>query len=297
MLIKDRPDAVKLRSPDGARLSVCDHKCLPVARNMKLIFFCLLLATMQRLLDQRQNLKFMVAEGLTPVECWRCLEAVYGEETMSKPTVRHWHLQFKEGDGHTPVTDLVRCGRPCVQTSPEKIEAAQAAVEEDRRSSLKTIADKVGVSVSTAHRLVKKCLSLKHKVAKFVPRILSDEQKCTRVKFCTENLERLCKDCHLLDKLICGDESPVYILDPESRTDSKQWLPKDSLRPQKALRQRAQKKMMLTAFFDARGVILTEFNDGRVNSETYIETLKQLKENIRRKRPFLWKGGLDGQTD
>ena len=54
---------------------------------------------------------------------------------------------------------------------------------------------------------------------------------------------------------------------------------------------------MLTAFFDACGVILTEFNEGRVNSDTYIETLKQLKENIRRKRPFLWKGGLDGNTD
>lgn len=54
---------------------------------------------------------------------------------------------------------------------------------------------------------------------------------------------------------------------------------------------------MLTAFFNARGIILTEFNDRRVNSDTYIETLKQLKENIRRKRPFLWKGGLDGQTD
>ena len=252
---------------------------------------------MQRLLDQRQNLKFMVAEGLSPVDCWRHMEAVYGEDVMSKPTVRRWHLRFKEGDGHTPVTDFDRSGRPCVQTSPEKIEAAQAAVEEVCRSSLKDIADKVGVSVTTAHRLVKKRLALKHKVAKFVPKILTDEQKRTRVKFCQENLDRLRQDEHLLDKLVCGDESPVYILDPESRSDSKQWLPKESLRPQKALRQCAQKKTMLTAFFDARGVILTEFNNGRVNSDTYIATLKQLKENIRRKRPFLWKGGLDGKTD
>ncbi len=262
-----------------------------------LILLFLLAEEMQCLLDQRQNLKFLVAEGLTPAECWRRLEAVYGEETMSKPTVRCWHLRFQEGDGLTPVTDLTCCGRPCVQTSPEKIEAVRVAVEEDRRSSLKTIADKVGVSVTTAHRLVKKKLELKHKVAKFVPRILSEEQKRTRVKFCTENLEWLKKDSHLLDKLICGDESLVYLLDPESRTESKQWLPKASLRPKKALRQRAQKKTMLTTFFDARGVVLTEYNDGRVNSDTYIETLKQLKENIHRKRPFLWKGGLDGKTD
>ncbi len=263
------------------------------------IFWILLLfpSTMQRLLDQRQNLKFMVAEGLTPVQCWRRLEAVYGEETMSKPTVCRWHARFHEGDGLTPVTDLVCSGRPCVQISLDKIEAAQAAVEEDRRASLKQIAQKVGVSVTTAHRLVKKKLSLKHKVAKFVPRVLSDEQKRTRVKFCRENLDRLRNDAHLLDKLVCGDESPVYLHDPETRNDSKQWLPKDSLRPRKALRQRAQRKTMLTAFFDAHGIILIEFNEGRVNSETYIETLKQLKENIWHKRPFLWKGGVDGETD
>ncbi len=191
------------------------------------------------------------------------------------------------------MTNLTRCGRPAVQTSPDKIEPAQAAVKQDRRSSLKDIANQVGVSVTTAHRLVKKKLALKHKVAKFVPRILNDEQKRTRVKFCTENLDRLRQDSNLLDKLVCGDESPVYLLDPETRNDSKQWLPKDSLRPRKALRQRAQKKTMLTAFFDAHGVILVEFNEGRINSDSYIQTLKQLKENICRKRPILWKGGLD----
>ncbi len=252
---------------------------------------------MQRLLDQRQNLKFMVMEGLTPVQCWRRLKAVYRDETMSKPMVRRWHLRFQEEDGHTPVTDLACFGGPCVQTSPDKVEAAEAAVQDDHCSSLKDIAQKVGVSVTPAHRLVKEKLALKHKVAKFVPRVLSDEQKRTRDKFCTENLDRLHNDAHLLDKLVCGDESPVYLHDPESSNDSKQWLPKDSLHPRKALRQRAQRKTMLTVFFDARGVILTEFNEGRVNSDTYIETLKQLKENIQRKRPFLWKGRLDGKTN
>ncbi len=80
--------------------------------------------TMQKHLDQRQNLKFLVAEGHTPVQCWHKLIRVYGqEETMSKPTVRRWHKRFLEGDGHTPVTDLERSGCPHTQTTPEKIEA------------------------------------------------------------------------------------------------------------------------------------------------------------------------------
>ncbi len=122
--------------------------------------FFLTLFKMQHLLDQRQNLKFLVAEGQTPAQCWTRLEAVYGPEVMSKLTVRCWHLRFREGDGHTPVSDNLRSGRPCLQTTPEKIQAAQAVVNDDRRASLKTIADKVDVSVTTAHRLVKKKLDL-----------------------------------------------------------------------------------------------------------------------------------------
>ena len=60
----------------------------------------------------------------------------------------------------------------------------------------------------------------------FLVKLRSPEQKRTRVKFCMGNLDHLREDAHLLDKLVCGDESPVYILDPESRTDSKQWLPR-----------------------------------------------------------------------
>ncbi len=246
---------------------------------------------MQRLLDQRQNLKFLVAEGRTPAQCWECLAAVYGEEVMSKPTVRRWHLRFREGDSLTPVTDQVCSGHPNTQTTPAKIQAAEAAVQENRRATLKAIAEKVDVSVTTAHRLVKKKLELRQKVAKFVPRVLSNEQKMMRVRICTQNLERLRRDSNLLDKLVCGDESPVYLLDPESRSESKQWLEKGSQRPTKALRGRTRKKTMLTVFFNARGVILTEFNDGIVNTDSYIETLRSLRQNIRKKDHFCGRGG------
>ncbi len=45
---------------------------------------------MLRTVDQWSNLKFLVAQGHSPIECWRQLQLVYGEETMSKPTVRRW---------------------------------------------------------------------------------------------------------------------------------------------------------------------------------------------------------------
>ncbi len=184
--IKDQGHLVQFGSADSSCDSVCDQVVLLGVR--RLFLWTALLSIMQRLLDQRQNLKFLTAEGHTPAQCWARLQAVYGEEVMSKPTVRRWHNRFKEGDGLTPVTDELRSGRPCTQTTPEKVEAAQATVEDDHCATLKTIASKVNVSVTTAHRLVKRKLELKQKVAKFVPRILSDEQKRMRVRICTDNL-------------------------------------------------------------------------------------------------------------
>ncbi len=217
---------------------------------------------------------------------------------MSKPTLRGWHMRFKEGDGLTPVTDQLRSRHPTMQTTPAKVQAARQAVEEDWRATLKTITNKVEVSVTTAHRLLKKKFELKHKVAKFIPCILTDEQKRMRVFICTGNLQRLRTDPNLLDKVLCGDDSPVYLLDLETRKESKQWLSKETPHPTKALRGRVCRKMMLTAFFDARGMVLMEYNDGIVDTDTYmyIEPLRRLREHIHRKRPFMWRG-INGVTD
>ncbi len=249
----------------------------------------------QCLLDQRQNLKFLVAEGQSPIDCWRRLSAVYGEETMSKPMVRQWHKTFENGDGHTPVSDLPRCGRPPVQTSQDKVNEVDQMLQGNQRLSLRSVAKAAQISVTSVHRVVRKKLDLRLKSAKFVPKILSQEQKENRVEACQENLQQLRDDEHLLDKLVCGDESPVWILDPEGKHDSMQWLPKDAPHPVKALRQHLQKKSMLTVFFDARGVIFIEFSEGRIKAKHCVKTLKHLREKIRQKRPFLWKGGSMGR--
>jgi hypothetical protein len=50
-------------------------------------------------------------------------------------------------------------------------------------------------------------------------------------------------------------------------------------------------KTMLIVFFDIRGIVHREFNpQGQtVNTKFYSEVLRRLRENIRRKRPDLWR--------
>ena len=169
---------------------------------------------MQKNLDQHTNLKFLVAQNLTPVQCWNQLHSVYGEECMSKPTVRRWHKKFRQGDGLTPVSDELRSGRPRSHCTPEKIQAVSDILGQNGRKTIKQVSKETGLTWSTAQKVVKKDLKLSRRTAKFIPRILTEEQKRTRRSFCQQNLDCLKADPYLLDKLICSDESPVYIMDP-----------------------------------------------------------------------------------
>ncbi len=46
---------------------------------------------------------------------------------------------------------------------------------------------------------------------------------------------------------------------------------------------------MLILFFNSHGLLLTFFYDeGTINSEIYIESLRQLREAVRQKRPAMW---------
>jgi len=59
--------------------------------------------------------------------------------------------------------------------------------------------------------------------AKFVPRILTADQKQQRVNFCTELRQLASDDENFLSRVITGDESWVYGYDPETKQQSSQW--------------------------------------------------------------------------
>ena len=54
---------------------------------------------------------------------------------------------------------------------------------------------------------------------------------------------------------------------------------------------RSNVKSMLICFFDQKGIVHKKFvpPGQRVNSASYVEVLKRLRENVRRKRPDQWR--------
>jgi histone-lysine N-methyltransferase SETMAR len=61
---------------------------------------------------------------------------------------------------------------------------------------------------------------MRHIAAKFVPRLLSNDQKEHRIAVCSEVKERTKNDPNFISTIITGDESWVYGYDPETKHQS-----------------------------------------------------------------------------
>ena len=123
--------------------------------------------------------------------------------------------------------------------------------------------------------------------AKFIPKLLTTEQKDLCSEIAQDNLEMGCHDENVLKKVITGDESQVYGYDPETKQQSSQQKRPDEPRPKKACQSRSHVKLMLIIFFDCEGVVHYEFSPRgqMINKEYYVEVLKRLRDAVTRKRP------------
>ncbi|KAI6658737.1 Histone-lysine N-methyltransferase SETMAR-like [Oopsacas minuta] len=59
--------------------------------------------------------------------------------------------------------------------------------------------------------------------ARWVPKLLSKEQKRERVRVSKELLSRYKAEEDFLDRIVTGDETWFHYFEPESKTQSKQW--------------------------------------------------------------------------
>ena len=123
---------------------------------------------------------------------------------------------------------------------------------------------------------------MKRVAAKFVPRLLTQDQNNTRLTLCQDLKNEIESDPNFLSKVIMGDESWCYGYDPETKQASSQWKTPTSLRPKKARQVRSNVKMMFIVFFDVGGIVHWEFlSPGQtVNQEFYLEVLRGLRENV-----------------
>jgi hypothetical protein len=97
-----------------------------------------------------------------------------------------------------------------------------------------------------------------------------------------------------LSRTVTVDESWVFHYTPESKAESITWKHPHSPVKKKFKTVQSPGKVMATVFWDVHTVLLVDFTppSSTINAAAYQETLKRLKEAIRRKIPELLTKGL-----
>lgn len=87
--------------------------------------------------------------------------------------------------------------------------------------------------------------------------------------------------------MVTTDESWIYIYDPNTRLQAREWQRREEDRPQIARRDLSTSKVMLVSFFDSKGMIYYEFVQlpQTVNQYVYQAILTRFNQAYHRRRP------------
>jgi len=143
--------------------------------------------------------------------------------------------------------------------------------------TLNDIAACLKISHGSAHHIVHDVLQF-HKVsARWVPRQLTPEMRQRRVDACEELLRRFEREGDgFLARTVTGDETWVYFHQPEKKRASREWRHSSSPKQKKFRTETSAGKVMLTLFWDEKGVILEHYTPRgtTVTSASYSDLLK-----------------------
>ncbi|GFG29202.1 hypothetical protein Cfor_05014 [Coptotermes formosanus] len=94
---------------------------------------------------------------------------------MSEAQIKLWYRRFKHGREF--VESDPRSGRPSTSRTPENVERVRAAIKENRRLTVRELEEDLGIQRTIVFEILTEDLGMKRVAAKFVPRLLSQEQK------------------------------------------------------------------------------------------------------------------------
>jgi histone-lysine N-methyltransferase SETMAR len=152
------------------------------------------------------------------------------------------------------VDDKEHSGRPSTSTTPENIAKVYKAIFADRRQTTHDVCKIVGLLYGTVQRILVDNLNIRCISARFVPRLLSDNQKALHVSVCRELKQQARDDPNFISNIITGDETWVCGYDPETKQQSSQQKLPNSPRLKKACQVCSNIKSMLIIFSTAKAL-------------------------------------------
>ena len=134
----------------------------------------------------------------------------------------------------------------------------------------------------------KKFLGVRKLFSKWVPRLLTPDQKQQRVEDserCLELFKRGKKD--VLRQYVTMDETWIHHYTPETKWSSAEYIAAGESRPKRPKTQQWAGKVMAFVFWDEHGILFINYleKSKTINSDYYIALLDRLSAEMKKKRP------------
>ena len=124
---------------------------------------------------------------------------------MGTTQIKEWYKRFK--DGRVSVESEARSGRPSTSRNEIVIDSMRTLGMQDRRIKIRELVEEVGKSTGSVYSIVIDDLDYRRISAKFVPKLLTIEQKQCRLEIAQDMLQTVQYDPNFLNNVITGDET------------------------------------------------------------------------------------------
>ena len=182
------------------------------------------------------------------------LQAVYGTDCVSYRTVCRWVKQL--GAGRVPSDWGNHAERALPARNEQNIAYVKRLIEEDPHSTVRELSEACELSIGTINNILHKDLHMRKLAARWVPHLLSDDQKQQRVA-CSHKLldefepngpKRLCD-------LVTGDESWLTFYGIPNKRCNRIWVGPDGDRPVVLRPGFQSRKRLFSIFFNTQGLV------------------------------------------
>ena len=231
-------------------------------------------------------INFLQKEGLSPTEAGKKLKLHYGDSAPDRSTVSRWMRRFTSG--RQSLEDDPRSGAPTTAKTCTNIDVVKDLLNADRWATYDELEEQSGLSRGTLQRIIHEELKMKKVCTRWVPCLLTEEQRQSRHDLCVMNLNMLEElGDNFWCRIITADETPLPHFMPETKRQCMQWVAPGESRPVHAKSAPSVGKFQLTVFWGCDGIIHMDYCPPKqtINAAYYSSLLQTVHSKLPRVRP------------
>lgn len=147
--------------------------------------------------------------GIEPKVILNELKIAIPEHAPSLKTIYNWINAFKNNS--ESIEDKPRSGRPITAVTTQNITRVKDLIDENPNINYDQMIEQTSLSNGSLTKILHNHLCVRKLSSRWIPHLLSDDNKKKRVALCRENLGKFKENKWRLGDIITGDESWFYL--------------------------------------------------------------------------------------